>query len=769
MKKTIVFIVLLISSLMLIFGCSKKEKPSEISFDYGEDVTAIEMPIGAFDFENNLITVTYASGRTEEIAVTPDMVSEEDRMKFYREGEHEITLNYNGATTTVKISVKRNTFGEIAFPENNVFKYDGEEHTVEVDGEIPSQAEISYPQGNTFVNAGTYDVIAVITCDGYVTKRVTTTVKIERASYDVSGLSFESKEVVYDRNPHMIEISGELPEGVSAPKYYVGVNEVKSFTNAGVYNVVAVFENSDPNYNLIPDMEATLTIKKATLDVKGLNLVFTDAKGEAYKGSSKVFDGDKVVAKIDSSSSLPAGASVSYTVKKDGDSSGNVTGTPAFVDAGRYEVTATFKLEDDKNYSEIAPLTATFEINKADYDLSKVYFDPNSLEYDGKSHSILKSGELPEGVSVSYEYYLGDERLLDESGNKKQSVSEAGKYTVKATFSHSNPNYNEIAPRSAILEITPKTISVSDMINHSEFLEFCVNENDNDNDNVTLAKVFNKILGLGDDNTALEVNYTKKDESTTTEDDTAATEDTIIVTAKLWSVHTVSMEVSGDLDLTYTFTSYYRDDDWRNPGSGWVKDEENDVWTMDSNGVKYVWKTLENGLDAEAISSENTYFFEIKLVPQVSGAPENYVITGGDMLETVVDAYKKISINCNDNGNKITFEKTSFVKEEIDDTYYIYFDETHSFELICYKVTDKGYDNQKNNIKDKITVSGNDSTLDISALEAGDYVVIIDAVGHYRLADDLKFNEYNGDDSLFIPYKIFEFTIEPQTNEGGNE
>jgi hypothetical protein len=97
-----------------------------------------------------------------------------------------------------KISVKRLTFGNISFPENNVFTYDGTEHVVEVVGDIPANAIVTYLGSNSFINAGTYDLSAVISCEGYVTAKLSTTVKIERARYDMSGVQFEAKEFVYD-------------------------------------------------------------------------------------------------------------------------------------------------------------------------------------------------------------------------------------------------------------------------------------------------------------------------------------------------------------------------------------------------------------------------------------------------------------------------------------------------------------------------------------------------------------------------------------------
>ena len=108
------------------------------------------------------------------------------------------------------------------------------------------------------MNAGTYDVTAVVSCEGYVTQTLSTTVKIKQAKYDMSGVKFEGKEVVYDGASHSVAISGKLPDGVSSPIYTINGKDGSSATDAGEYTVKATFANLDPNYEAIPEMEAKL-------------------------------------------------------------------------------------------------------------------------------------------------------------------------------------------------------------------------------------------------------------------------------------------------------------------------------------------------------------------------------------------------------------------------------------------------------------------------------------------------------------------------------
>jgi len=76
---------------------------------------------------------------------------------------------------------------------------------------------------------------------------------ITRATYDMSGISFNDATVIYNGEKQNLAITGTLPEGVTV------TYTPKDFIEAGVYEVTAQF-TGNPNYNTIPDMKATLTI-----------------------------------------------------------------------------------------------------------------------------------------------------------------------------------------------------------------------------------------------------------------------------------------------------------------------------------------------------------------------------------------------------------------------------------------------------------------------------------------------------------------------------
>ena len=105
-------------------------------------------------------------------------------------------------------------------------------------------------------------------------KKLSTTVKIEKAKYDMSGVSFENKTVTYSREEYGIEISGNLPEGVSVS--YAGNGK----SDVGSYTVVASFVGDSENYEPIPDMSATLTIEPFVVSGITFNDMAFDYDGE---------------------------------------------------------------------------------------------------------------------------------------------------------------------------------------------------------------------------------------------------------------------------------------------------------------------------------------------------------------------------------------------------------------------------------------------------------------------------------------------------------
>ena len=112
--------------------------------------------------------------------------------------------------------------------------------------------------GNVATNAGAYVATATLKAgfawDDGSTGATNVNWSIAKATYDMSGVSFDDKTVVYSGQDHVLEISGKLPEGVSVSY------ENNGHSVAGVYVVVASFSGDEENYEPIEPKEATLTI-----------------------------------------------------------------------------------------------------------------------------------------------------------------------------------------------------------------------------------------------------------------------------------------------------------------------------------------------------------------------------------------------------------------------------------------------------------------------------------------------------------------------------
>lgn len=452
------FIAILIICAAALFAavfaaCSQQNNVRSVSVRGYDAENPPVVAMGNFDYGKYDLDVTYNTGKTEILTLTEDMISEADKLKFYKDGRQTLSISLGGASCDFTVNVQRNAFSGLTLPDVTEV-YSGKPVTVEVSGDVPADANVIYPNGNSFINAGVYDVTAVVYGDIYQTTSLRSTITIQRADYDCSGLKFEDKTFVYDNTPKSLQVEGDLPDGVNVT-YEIGGKQSSSATDAGEYTVTAKFVSGNGNYNPLPPMQATLTIQKASYII-----------GATLLDASAVYDGAE--HSIALNGKLPQGVQAAYTVKMIKNSAGeDVTDTErsgnGAVDAGVYEIKASFTLPDPRNFEEIQPLTATLVIDRAAYDVSGVFLYSISVKYDGDEHSVNLQGqvpgsaaELPEGVEISYTIT----KIKDGAGNPVEGelkegngAIEAGTYEVRVSFAHSNANYREIDGLSALIII----------------------------------------------------------------------------------------------------------------------------------------------------------------------------------------------------------------------------------------------------------------------------------------------------------------------------
>lgn len=275
--------------------------------------------------------------------------------------------------------------------------YDGNEHEVVITSELPEGIEVSYT-GNKGTNAGTYNGVATLTGSGNYTgtTTLTATLTINKATYDLSGITFVDKTVEYDGKEHKVEITGTLPEGVTVS--YTNNTGV----NAGEYKATATFKGNE-NYNEIASMNATLTINKKEISEE-------DIIGYVFNGSEVIYNGKS------HSLELTGLDTSKFSISYEGNNQ---------INFGEYTVTAI--ITGIGNYTGTIEKTAILKITKADI----------SFVADNKTSE--KGENLVELTYTTTGTIYGEDNLnINISTNANKDV--VGTYNIVITAFNSNYN-----------------------------------------------------------------------------------------------------------------------------------------------------------------------------------------------------------------------------------------------------------------------------------------------------------------------------------------
>ncbi len=163
---------------------------------------------------------------------------------------NENTGNDNtGGTETPELK----KFTGITFADKTV-DYDGSEQSVVISGTLPQGTKVDY-ENNKGTNAGTYSATATLSGDGYESKTLSATLKINKIDI-TANITFAGDIVEYDTREHSIYIVGDVPSGVTAA-YYYNDTQCDGVSAPGEYTVRC--ELSGVNYNA-KTLTATLKI-----------------------------------------------------------------------------------------------------------------------------------------------------------------------------------------------------------------------------------------------------------------------------------------------------------------------------------------------------------------------------------------------------------------------------------------------------------------------------------------------------------------------------
>ena len=383
----------------------------------------------------------YVEGQTYEVKVTGDLpagttveysydyVSEVGTYKTVA-----VIYGKNYETLTLEATVHVVDLKQlVGFDSSKLtFTYDTKAHTVTLDtskviAEIKTgrNFKVEYNQ-NTFTNAGTYDVVATVSADGFTTFTVATQVVVNKGDLEkVAGLKVSADDVVYDGEAHYASHT-DLPEGVTATvKYFMNGSEVDATVVTGVYTAVFTFVDANGNYE-----DKTLTV-----DFEIEKMTITD--GFTFNGKAYDYyqDPDTLEAKERSINITYALASLTNKYGITAVSVKYVYGNQEsdsplkFTEVGEYtvKVVITYDEKSNKLYKP-TELEATLVINYDVMDLEGINAETTQIAFvNGKALHPTCSGDL-EGVTVEY--------LLD--GEVVEGVKYIGIYDMQIRYTKGN-------------------------------------------------------------------------------------------------------------------------------------------------------------------------------------------------------------------------------------------------------------------------------------------------------------------------------------------
>ena len=246
------------------------------------------------------------------------------------------------------------------------------------------------------LTAGTHTITAKFVDGDGNPHTQTFSVTVEKATIDMSGITFVGDTLTDDGQPHKIEVVN-LPNGVTVEYEYVDEsgNTVKTstppeFTAAGVYTVKAHFKPIDgANYKDIASQEVTLTITDAV--VSGVSVVVED--GAKFTTANTL---DDLKAKIK--------AEVEYNNgTKEAVAADNLTLTcDTLRDGGKFEIgaqTVTITYNDGTNdfTTTVTVTVAKAKVALPVYDGTLSYtgleLKPTANDFDGYNADIMTFNE----------------------------------------------------------------------------------------------------------------------------------------------------------------------------------------------------------------------------------------------------------------------------------------------------------------------------------------------------------------------------------------
>lgn len=238
------------------------------------------------------------------------------------------------------------------------------------------------------------------------------TVTVEKADYDMTGVTFEDASFGYDGTEKTITVSGTLPtgaDGIQVTVSYSGTNGTAALTNAGSTEITATFATTSTNYNVPEAKTATLTITPVTLTINDISGNYTD-----YTVADIVID--------DMVSGILEGDTEGVTVTPAWDTP--LADEDGWLAANTYN--ATLSLGGDKavNYTFGSDNVATVTVSPFDLSDAQVTITSAPFTYNGNEQTVLYTVLTGEGGKDITS-------VLTPAGNKQTNAGD--NYTLTLT------------------------------------------------------------------------------------------------------------------------------------------------------------------------------------------------------------------------------------------------------------------------------------------------------------------------------------------------
>lgn len=285
-----------------------------------------------------------------------------------------------------------------------------------------------YSGTDTPVDAGNYTVTAALSedCTNYV---------LSAESFLTDGFAVAKASVATPEQTNDLYYNADVQKPVFAEDSLYSHGEIEPKTDAGTYYVQFTLTN-EYNYawaegNGSASLEVPWTIRQATEGQ--FTVVWGEMSGWQYDGAAHTPNGTVTIEFTGGNSVKLSTSSYRYQYAL---ADSGAYGTEPYANVGDYLV-RVYVFETSNYVAKISD-AVSYTVTPAVYDLSGIAFEDGGGVYNGSAHIHAVTGNLPVGadgiaVQVTYSYAIGDAPYA--------SMTDAGVYTVTATFTTASGNY----------------------------------------------------------------------------------------------------------------------------------------------------------------------------------------------------------------------------------------------------------------------------------------------------------------------------------------